>query len=190
MNTVKNRTKSEKLESDIEALLFFNADPLKISELSKILNSPESKVRESLVNLKNNLINRGIRLVENDDRFALATSSESSQIIEKIKRDNLTKDLSKSALETLAIVTYRGPIKRSEIDYIRGVNSQFILRLLLIRGLIEKATNPEDERGYLYKASFDLLNLLGIGSIKDLPRFREVNLEIDNFMKSNEENEK
>ena len=81
------------------------------------------------------------------------------------------KDLGKAGLETLSIILYRGPATRRDIDYIRGVNSQFILRNLLIRGLVEKIQNPDDQRTFFYKPTFQLLSYLGIGKLEDLPEY-------------------
>jgi segregation and condensation protein B len=176
------------IQNNIEALLFYKAEDMKISDIAKILDLPIEQIKEEVSNLKENLNSRGLNIVEKEDSVMLVTSTESSDIIKKLQKEELEKDLSKAALETLSIIIYRGPIKRSEIDYIRGVNSQFILRLLLIRGLIEKVTNPKDERGFLYKPSFDLLNTLGIDSIKKMPEYDKVNEDIENYI-SAEENE-
>jgi len=186
-NNMNSNINIETLEKNIEAILFYKGDSIKISELSKIFNTSIEKINEAIQNLKNNLSDRGIVLSEKEDSVILVTSNEAAETIEKIRKEELTKDLSKAALETLSIIMYRGPIKRSEIDYIRGVNSQFILRLLLVRGLIEKVTNPKDERGYLYKVSFELLNMFGVNKIEEIPEFENVNLDIDNFIKNNDQ---
>jgi segregation and condensation protein B len=180
-----NNPQNSNLEKKIEALLFFNADPMRISKLAEYLNVDQLDIREGLESLKISLSERGVNLIIKDDSALLVTSQEVSDIIQKMKREEFVKDLSKAALETLAVVIYRGPIKRSEIDYIRGVNSQFILRLLLIRGLIEKETNPQDERGFLYKPTFDLLSLLGLGKTSEIPQFEIVNEQINNFISQN-----
>ena len=90
-------------------------------------------------------------------------------------------------METLTIILYRGPLKRSMIDYIRGVNSQFTLRNLLIRGLIEKETDPKDERTYLYKPSADLFRYMNISDKKDLQEYNEINEKIDAFIKNDKD---
>lgn len=102
-------------------------------------------------------------------------------------KDDLQKDLGKSALETLAIILYQGPIKRADIDYVRGVNSQFILRNLLMRGLISRVDDPSDERTFLYKPSLELMAFLGITDIKQLPDFEEVVGKLMVFKSENKE---
>ncbi len=93
-----------------------------------------------------------------------------------------------SALETLSIIIYRGPITKKEIDYIRGVNSGFILRNLLIRGLIEKDESKEG-RGVQYKPTLDLLSLLGISNLSELPEYDAVKKEIEDFKNKEKETE-
>ena len=111
-------------------------------------------------------------------------------MIEELCKEELSRDLGKAGLETLSIVLYRGPITRSGIDYIRGVNSTFILRNLLIRGLVEKIPNPNDQRSFLYRATFDLLSHLGIPRVEDLPEYGNTNESIEKFIEefSNESN--
>jgi len=89
--------------------------------------------------------------------------------------------LGKAGLETLSIILYKAPITRVEIDYLRGVNSNFILRNLLIRGFIEKVVNPGDQRSYLYKPSLDLLSFLGVSKVEDLPEYVSIQEEIKDF---------
>jgi segregation and condensation protein B len=99
----------------------------------------------------------------------------------------LVRDLGKAGLETLTIILYKHPIKRSEIDYIRGVNSSFILRNLLIRGLIERLTEKEGlGRGYLYKPTLELLSHLGVSKIENLPESASITSELENFATQNE----
>lgn len=170
------------LDKRIEGLLFWKGEDFSISQIAKTLEVKESEVKEGIDTLRKKLEDRGIALVEKDGRVMLRTHPDMSELIEKMTQEELTKDLSKAALETLTIILYRGPVKRSEIDYIRGVNSQFILRSLSIRGLVEKVTNPKDERGFLYKPSFELLSYLGISRIEDLPEYDKVQSDIEDFI--------
>jgi segregation and condensation protein B len=180
----------ENLSNKIESLLFYQVEPIKTKKLADILEVGETEISQSIDELEENLKQRGIKLIKNDDSVSLTTSPENSEIISKIKKDEQDKELSKAALETLSIILYRGPIKRSGIDYIRGVNSQFSLRALLVKGLIEKETAKDDERTYIYKASMDLLSHMGISKIEDLPEYKEVNSDINSFIESEKENDK
>jgi segregation and condensation protein B len=175
------------LEQQVEAILFWKGEPMTIKELSKLLQQSEEAVDGAVHNLQAHLLNRGIILMKTGGEIMLGTSPEASQLIEKITKEELQKDLGKAALETLSVILYKGPVKRSEIDYIRGVNSTFILRNLLVRGLIEKKPAPDDQRASVYSASFELLSHLGVAEIKDLPNFDLVQEELKNFEASKEE---
>lgn len=159
------------LESQIEALLFYKNEPMEIKELSKLLGRGEDEIKEALKNLAGSLENRGICLVITDDEAGLATAPEMKDLIEKITKDEMSKEIGKAGLETLAIILYSGPVSRREVDYIRGVNSSFILRNLCIRGLVEREPNPKDQRIFQYKSSLALLAHLGIKKIEELPEF-------------------
>lgn len=171
------------LESQIEALLFWKAEPLSIKKIGEILQKPSEEIKKSVESLREQLKGRGISLVEWEDEITLGSAKEMSSLIETLTKEELMKDLGKAGLETLSIILYQGPLGRAEIDYIRGVNSQFILRNLLVRGLIEKVSNPKDQRSFLYKPTLELLSHLGVSKINDLPEYEKVRSDIENFKK-------
>ncbi len=111
----------------------------------------------------------------------LATAPEAGPLLERIAKEERSKDIGKAGLETLAIILYRGPVTRAEVDYIRGVNSTFILRHLTVRGLVERIPNPEDSRSFLYRPTFELLSFLGITSIEELPEYASIMSQLDEF---------
>jgi segregation and condensation protein B len=176
------------LSAKIEAILFWKAEPVSIKKLAQLLSVDIGSIKSGLVELENILSNRGITLVQTDDEVMLGTSKELSPLIEQLTKDELSRDLGKAGLETLSIVLYQGPISRAEIDYIRGVNSQFILRALLIRGLVERVENPKDARSYLYKTTLDLLSHLGISKAGELPEYDKIRSDIETFKKGTELN--
>jgi segregation and condensation protein B len=159
------------LDAQIESILFWKGEPMKVKKLAETLNVEVSAIEQALESLTTRLAGRGVGLVRLEDEVSLGTSSETAELIAKLTKEELVKDLGKAGLETLTIILYKGPVKRSDIDYIRGVNSQFILRNLLIRGLIERVINPSDERSFLYKPTFDLMSYLGVNSLKNLPDY-------------------
>jgi segregation and condensation protein B len=135
----------------IEAFLFWKGEPVTVRDVSKALDLDADQVDTALTLLahtseKDQEHGRGIVLVRYGDKVTLGTHPETSDVIEALTKEELSRDLGKSALETLAIILYQGPVKRSQIDYVRGVNSQFILRNLLIRGLIDRSVDAADER--------------------------------------------
>lgn len=182
------------LSSKIEAILFYKAEPVTIKELCKLLGESKEAVLAALAELDATLTERGIAIVRNDAKegdgeVMLATSNEAGAMIEAIRKDELSRDLGKAALETLSIIAYKAPVSKREIDYIRGVNSSFIIRNLLIRGLIERVESEGNERGYFYKPTIELLSLLGAKNIGDLPEYDKVKTQLAEFTKKEDKNE-
>ena len=169
------------IDKKIEAILFFKGEPISIKELGKILDVGEEAIKDGVVMLERTLSERGICLMRKDDSLMLGTASQFSSEIEKMIKADLDKDLGKASAETLSIVLYLGPIGRSKIDHIRGVNSNFILRNLMIRGLVEKIENSKDRRSYLYRPTFKLLSYLGVTRVGDLEEYGTVRNEIYKF---------
>lgn len=162
------------LETIIEAVLFWRAEPLTLKKLAEACQAGEQEVREALNRLETNLAGRGVVLIRKDDGVALGAAPAASATIERLTKEELSRDLGRAGLETLTAVLYRGPITRAQIDYLRGVNSSFILRHLQIRGLVEKIVNPADGRSFLYRPTFELLQHLGVTRIEDLPEYLQV----------------
>ena len=175
------------LSKKIESVLFWKGEPVSLKRLSEWLKVKPAETENALEELKQNLSSRGIVLVRKEDEVMLGTAPDTSALIEELTKEEMSKDLGKAGLETLSIITYFGPITRAEIDYIRGVNSTFVLRALLIRGLIERVQNKDDQRSFLYKPSFDLITHLGLSDLKDLPEFESARKELEAFRKAQEE---
>lgn len=178
------------LENKIEAILFFKGEPVSRKKLTDILKAGQTEINDGIEKLKENLKERGVVLIEKDNEIALGTAPEFSKFIEDLQKEELNKELSKASLETLSIVMYKSGISRAEIDYIRGVNSSFTLRALSVRGLVERETDPKDNRRYIYKPSFELMSYMGIKSLEELPDWQEVNGSIEIAAKSLEEESK
>lgn len=177
------------MEQKIESILFYKNEPVSLSDLSTWLEAQETEVLEGLQTLSRALEGRGIVLLENRGEYSLVTSPASSGLIEKVVKEELSKDLSNASLETLAVILYKSPVTRKEIEYIRGVNVSFSLRNLLLRGLIEKVSSKLDERIYLYTPSIDALKYLGITRVEDLPGYNEIVREINSRSVTNESEE-
>src|SRR3989338_11174012 len=175
------------LENQIEAILFFKGEPVSRKRLGEVLKAGQTEINEAIQKLKENLKSRGIVLIEKENEIALGTAPELSPLIEKLQKEELNKELSKASLETLSIILYKSGVSRAEIDYIRGVNSSFILRALSVRGLVEREMDPKDNRRYIYKPSFELMSYMGIKSLEELPDYAEVNDSIKNAAQSLED---
>ncbi|MDO8594952.1 MAG: SMC-Scp complex subunit ScpB [bacterium] len=167
------------LEKQIEAVLFWKGEPMTFPELCRALKAPSNEVKKSLGALKKSLEGRGLALIQTEDEIALATAPESHELIERLRKEELSRDLGKAALETLSIILYKKEVPRRDIEYIRGVNSTAILRSLLIRGLIERKQSEVDERQFLYRPTIELCSLLGLKNVEDLPEYLEVRKELD-----------
>lgn len=176
------------LDSQIEAILFWKGEPQSIKKLAASLGKKEEEIQAGLETLKNKIIGRGIELIYKDDEVMLGTASKLTHIIERLTKEELVRDLGRAGLETISIIAYRGPISRAEIDYIRGVQSNFILRNLQIRGLVEKITNEKDHRSFLYRPTFELLAFLGVSKITDLPEYEKVKAEFESNLTENQNN--
>lgn len=180
----ENSHGASNLEKQLEAVLFWYGEPVSIKKLSQICEKKEEEILTSLKNLETNLSSRGIVLVFKEDEVTLGTSKDISELIEKLTKDELIRDLGKAGLETLSIIIYQGPLSRAEIDYIRGVQSNFILRNLMIRGLVEKIPNPKDQRSFLYKPTFEMLSFMGVTKIEDMPNYADARNEIESYKKA------
>ena len=178
------------LEAQIEAVLYWKSAPMSLKKLSEIFEKSEEEIKAALSELEKKLDSRGVQLVYKESEVMLGTRSDIGPLIEKLTKEEIMRDLGKAGLETLSIILYRGPVTRRDIDYVRGVNSNFILRNLLIRGLVEKITNPQDERSFLYKPTFELLSYLGVSRIEDLPEYADVRKELDTHSSARAEEER
>ncbi len=179
-----NQDTQPTLSAIIESILFFTAEPMSYKKLALLTKTSIDDIKIAIDELNNRLTNTGsgICVLFQNNEVALGTNSKASSIIEQITRDEISKELSKASLETLSIICYKGPLTRSDIDYIRGVNSTFILRNLLIRGIIEKLDNPRDARASLYGATFAALEYMGVTRIQDLPQYDEVQAQMAAFL--------
>ncbi len=175
------------LSARIEALLFFKGEPVTLRFLTDTLKVSEEEIDNGLNMLAERFAGRGIVLMRQGKEVTLGTTSEMGPIIEGLLKEELVKDLGKAGLETLAIILYRGPVARSEVNYIRGVNSYYILRSLLVRGLIEKVEGGE--RSTIYSPTFELLSYLGIARVQDLPEYENMRTGVEKFKEENKMHE-
>jgi segregation and condensation protein B len=116
----------------------------------------------------------GVTLLENNGEYQLATNNKYSTQVKNFLNAELREKLTDATVEVLAIIAYRQPISKGEIEAIRGVNSQYSVRNLLMRGLIEKVSNPGDARSVYYQTTTEFLMHLGLTSTKDLPEFEKL----------------
>ncbi len=173
----------EELSGDIEAILFVHGEPMQTDALMKIIREApgaDKKITSSAVESALTFLDQRLRdaksglvLVRGEGKVQLATRPQAKKFIEHMVKLEINEELTPASLETLAIIAYSGPITRSGIDYIRGVNSSFILRALLIRGLIDRAPQRERANTYEYTPSILLLKHLGLTRKESLPEYLE-----------------
>lgn len=163
------------LHTKIESYLFFKGEPVSLSHLSKIFNTEKDVVLASMDTLRTSLSERGIVLVSVDNEsVTLGTHPTMADFFRDMRKEELSKELTKPSLETLSIILYKEDVSRADIDYIRGVNSSFILRNLSVRGLIEKTPDSKDSRKFVYRPTLELLAHLGVRNRNELPSFDEI----------------
>lgn len=172
----------DKLIIQLEAVLFLKGEPVNINWLAKTLDKKEEEINMALEQLSKQMENRGVRLVRNGNNIVLATAPESAEILKSIVHSEFDSELSKASLETLSIIIYKNTASRAEIDYIRGVNSSFILRNLLVKGLIEREAKRGEDKSYAYKPSLSLLEYLGLKSLEELPDYVSVSVKLKEFL--------
>jgi segregation and condensation protein B len=173
----------DELGKKVEAILFVSGEPLGIDRLSKILKKDKDEIKKSLEKLKEDLAGRGLCLSERGDSYMMVTAPETSSAVEDFMKEELGEDLSRATLETLAIIVYKGPLSRAQIDYIRGVNSSFTVRNLMIRGLVERKPDPKDSRSWFYSPTFEFLKYMGIERLEKLAGYNEFRKEMDDLLK-------
>lgn len=164
------------LESQIESILFVSDKPLSIKKLALLTGASSADVMVAIEKLSERFgSDVGIVLLVHNDAVQLTTHPGSADTIASLLREDTIGELTRPALETLSVVSYRGPVAKSLIEEIRGVNCTLALRNLMIRGLIEVAEDSHGEK--LYSVSMQYLRHLGIASIADLPNYRALHDE-------------
>ncbi|MHB9032489.1 MAG: SMC-Scp complex subunit ScpB [Anaerolineae bacterium] len=165
------------LERNIEALLYVADSPIDESELARILDTDNAAVQSGLEHLEIILGEHGLRLQRAGSRVQLTTAPETSPVIERYLGVEEASKLSNAALETLAIIAYRQPITRAQIESLRGVNSEGALHSLITRSLVTAAGRLEQVgRPVLYATTPEFLQYLGINSLAELPPLPESTL--------------
>lgn len=177
------------MKAVIEGLIFISGnDGITIDSIAKITELDIDEIKNILENIKNDLENpdKGIKLVILGNHYKFTTKEEHKEYYKKLVDVELDSNLSQSALETLAIIAYNQPITRIEIDEIRGVNSSYVMRKLMIKGLIEdigRSELPGRPKQYIVTDLF--LDHFGLESTDDLP---DLKIEEEPSEEDNEQN--
>ncbi|MFJ7746037.1 SMC-Scp complex subunit ScpB [Peribacillus sp. NPDC097295] len=182
----------------LEALLFASGDEgLSVKQIASVLEITEYQATDIIESLKEDYLSdlRGIQIIEIAGAFQLATKKEHSDYLKKLVETSGSQGLTQAALETLAIIAYKQPITRAEIDEIRGVKTDRPLHTLVTKVLIKEVGRAEGSgRAYLYGTTKEFLDYFGLNSIKELPPLAdnteenfengEADLFFENFQKT------
>ncbi len=187
------------IEAIIEGLLFIVGDEgLTLDQLQEILEIKEEDVKAALTSLREKYAkeDRGIQIHFLGDRFKLTTKKEHKEYYKKLVETPNTNMLSQAALETLAIIAYKAPITRSEVDEIRGVYSGQMIRRLVAKGLVKEAGRSDmPGRPILYQTTREFLDYFGLSTIEELPKMKDITIkgqneeEIDLYLSKYQEKE-
>lgn len=158
----------------LHALLFTSGEPLSKRQLATLLDLTEKELQTALEALATMLEGSGVALIETPTEVELRTAPEAAALVQKLRENELARDLGKASLETLAVIAYQEGATRGEIDWVRGVNSSASLRTLLMRGLISGREDERDKRRVRYSLTTEALAHLGITREGDLPRAAEL----------------
>ncbi len=163
--------------SKLEALLFVAAEPIPLNRLGVALDLTPAKIKRVLDELHETLLTRGLRLQTQRGRVQLTTAPELAELIQTFLNLDATSRLSPAALEALSIIAYQQPVTRPQVDAIRGVNSDGVMRSLLNKGLIQEGGRAEGPgRPILYATTPEFLQHFGLSSLSVMPK-----LELSEF---------
>ncbi len=169
--------------AQIEALLFYFGEAIDIKKMAELLHISQEECEKAVGEWAMTLANdpaRGITVLRKENKVQLVTKTELKSIGESIMKDEFREQLTPAALETLSLIAYLGPVPRATIDYVRGVNSSFTLRALVMRGLVERC----DEKGlsFQYRVTEMFMKHMGLASLAELPehnKYREILREFE-----------
>lgn len=159
----------------VEALLFVADEPVNVSDLATALDAPADRVQQALDWLIEQAPSRGVSVVRVGVRVQLVTAPEAASCVARFLGMDRTTKLSPAAMETIAIIAYRQPVTRAQVEAIRGVNSDAVIRTLRARNLIETVGQLEQAgRPELLGTTFEFLRYFGLESLDLLPRMPEL----------------
>ena len=167
---------NKKMKSALEAMMFVWGEPLEVKDAAEVLEADKKDIKELFRELQAEYEHegRGIRIREVDDAFGFVTLAENDMFLKKLCTPVRVRRLSQAALEVLAIIAYRQPVTRSEIDSIRGIKSERVIDGLIDKGLVEISGRSEGVgRPLIYATTKEFLKKFGFSSLKDLPEVPE-----------------
>lgn len=196
------------MKSALESMMFMWGEPLEVKDAAQVLDADKSEIRELFQELSNEYEaeGRGIRIRQIEDAFGYVTLAENEIHISKLCTPVRVRRLSQAALEVLAIIAYRQPVSRGEIDSIRGIKSERVIDGLIGKELVEVVGRSDGVgRPLLYGTTKEFLKKFGFSSLADLPEvaefeslrrtgdeaelYEQISMDFDNSAKQNESSE-
>lgn len=169
---------NNELQKLLGSILFVSGRPVTLKDLEKTTGAKGEAIKSAIADLQTLLSQSGVVVLENRNSYLMSSDPKNSDIIKSFLNIELREKLTDAAIETLAIIAYKQPIPKHEIEAIRGVNSQYTLRLLMMRGLVERVASAKDGRMNLYQTTHEFLQHMGIKNPKELPDFGEITKDI------------
>lgn len=165
----------ENLENILESILFVSGDGIEIPEIAEKLQISEKEVNKAVEDLKESRKNTGIQVITYRNKVQLSSNPEYTPFVDEVLRPIKEKQLTKAVMETAAIIAYKQPITRLEVENIRGVNSDYAVNCLTENNLIE-VVGRKDAIGkpLLYGTTDNFLKKFGLQSIAELPDYDEL----------------
>lgn len=170
---------TKELESIIEAVLFASGDPISLDKLAEIVDMDAETTKSVVDRLADSFQynQRGIRILALEDKYQMATNGKYAEYVQRIVEPKTRRPLSASAMEVLAVISYKQPTTRQEVEKVRGVNCDYAITRLLERGLIEEQGRLDAPgKPVLFGTSDEFLRCFGIRSLKDLPELEGLEL--------------
>lgn len=150
----------------LEAFLFQYGEPVSVKKIAKVTGIKEAECKELLKQYRS----EGLTIIWTGDSAQLVTKPEFEDITKALIKDEFKEELTPATLDVLTIIAYLGPVTRANIDFIRGVNSSFSIRGLLMRGLISR---EREGNTFNYSVTADFLKHIGLGKVSDLPEYEK-----------------
>jgi len=178
----------------IESLIFASPKPLSLKWLHAFISKNDVKLpREEFdkviedLKAKYNVLESGVHIIQSGDDIQMVTNADVSDLVKKFLKEDMTGELTPASLETLTVVAYRGPIAKSELEQIRGVNCSLIIRNLLMRGLVVGDDGAGNGQIY-YRVTVDFLKYLGLNAASDLPDYARLHVaeNLESILEINE----
>lgn len=167
------------ISQQIEALLFATAEPQSFKALATRLDVSVEDIKAALATLESTYEGHAMMLVQDGQEVTLVTRPEHSALIETIRKEELSKELSRASAETLSTIAYAPGISKVQIEFIRGVNASYSLRALSMRGLIESRGAG---RSIGYFPTLQMLEHFGVARVEELPQYVETSAKIQQLL--------